>query len=172
MCTLFEHRIILLNINGLQTSRQLTHRVIHINCGEFYLALTQCLYPNYLSKSIAYFMTIAVYGIPNCDTVRKARKWLDSRAIHYQFHDVREQPVAAEAIEAWLLQLGLDQVINKRSTAWRQLTNQQQQVADNDAAITLLQEFPTLMKRPLLAVDDKFWVGFNEAQWQQALGVQ
>src|SRR5690554_4353255 len=117
-------------------------------------------------------MTITVYGIPNCDTVRKARKWLAKKAIQHQFHDVREQPVAAPIIEAWLQQLGIDQVINKRSTAWRQLNDSQQQVADTAAAVDLLQEYPTLMKRPLLAVNDRFFVGFNESIWQQATGAQ
>lgn len=114
-------------------------------------------------------MSITVYGIPNCDTVRKARKWLEQQSITFDFHDVRAQPVPAATIMEWLEQLGSDKVINKRSTAWRELDSAQQQIATNDDAVQLLQQHPTLMKRPLLDCHGALYAGFNDKQWLAAL---
>ncbi|WP_417658160.1 Spx/MgsR family RNA polymerase-binding regulatory protein [Pseudidiomarina sp.] len=114
-------------------------------------------------------MTIAVYGIPNCDTVRKARKWLEQQHVDFTFHDVRATPVPPETLFAWLAQLGQDTVINKRSTAWRQFSETEQQISNADQAVALLQQHPTLMKRPLLDVHGQFIAGFNETKWQHAL---
>jgi len=117
-------------------------------------------------------MTTVVYGIPNCDTVRKARKWLDQVGQEYTFHDVRAEPVKPATIAAWLEQLGIEQVVNKRSTAWRQLAPKQQQLATIADAVQLLQQHPTLMKRPLLAVQQKFIAGFKQAEWQSLISEQ
>ena len=114
-------------------------------------------------------MTIIVYGIPNCDTVRKARKWLEQQAIDYQFHDVRAEPVPATTIDAWINTLGIDTVINKRSTAWRALSTAEQQLTTPAQAVALLQQHPTLMKRPLLTAGEQMVAGFQPEQWQQAL---
>ncbi|PHR65905.1 arsenate reductase [Pseudidiomarina marina] len=114
-------------------------------------------------------MSITVYGIPNCDTVRKARKWLEQQQVTFHFHDVRAEPVPTSTIAVWLEQLGSDTVINKRSTAWRQLSAEQQQIATNEDAVRLLQEHPTLMKRPLLDCHGTLSAGFNEKLWQSAL---
>ncbi|WP_417689478.1 arsenate reductase [Pseudidiomarina sp.] len=116
-------------------------------------------------------MTATIYGIPNCDTVRKARKFLDKHGVDYDFHDVREQPLHAETLTRWLQQVDRDTLINKRSTSWRELSDDEQQLADDGVAIELLQRYPTLMKRPVLAYQEKLLVGFKEAQWQQVLEV-
>lgn len=114
-------------------------------------------------------MSITVYGIPNCDTVRKARKWLEQHQVTFHFHDVRAEPVPASTIAGWLEQLGGDTVINKRSTAWRQLSAEQKQLATNEDAVRLLQGHPTLMKRPLLDCRGTFSAGFNDKQWLSLL---
>lgn len=119
-------------------------------------------------------MQVTIYGIPNCDTVRKARTWLElvakqRPALNVEFHDVRNQPVSADTIAQWLSQLGPETVINKRSTSWRQLSAEQQQIATEEHALALLQQHPTLMKRPLLAVNGQFLAGFVASQWQQLL---
>ncbi|RZQ57035.1 arsenate reductase [Pseudidiomarina tainanensis] len=114
-------------------------------------------------------MSIKVYGIPNCDTVRKARKWLEQQSVPFDFHDVRAEPVQPTIIQAWLEQLGVEKVINKRSTAWRELSAAQQHIASNADAIKLLQQHPTLMKRPLLDCHGTLCAGFNDKQWQAAL---
>lgn len=110
-----------------------------------------------------------VYGIPNCDTVRKARKWLAQHNVDYTFHDIRATPVSATVITQWLQQLGADVVINKRSTAWRQLSVSEQAASTNDEFVSLLQHYPTLMKRPLLVAGSNYCAGYNEAQWRNAL---
>lgn len=110
---------------------------------------------------------ITVYGISHCDSVKKARKWLDSHQLDYLFRDVRKQPLSVNEIEQWLLQLPPEQLLNKRSTSWRQLTLQQQQLTDNQAVAKLIAEQPTLFKRPLVQDEQGIQVGFNEKLWQQ-----
>ncbi|RUO62175.1 Spx/MgsR family RNA polymerase-binding regulatory protein [Pseudidiomarina insulisalsae] len=114
-------------------------------------------------------MTVKLYGIPNCDTVRKARRFLEQHDVNYDFQNVREQLLHAETLTLWLQKVDRDTLINKRSASWRQLTNDERELHDNAAAIELLQRYPTLMKRPVLEVDEHLLVGFDEAQWQQVL---
>lgn len=114
-------------------------------------------------------MTATIYGIPNCDTVRKARRFLEQHQVDYDFHDVREQPLHAETLTEWLQHVDRDTLINKRSTSWRELNDSERELADDGVAIELLQRYPTLMKRPVLTINDNVVVGFKEAQWQQVL---
>ena len=119
-------------------------------------------------------MQATIYGIPNCDTVRKARLWLEQAALQrpqliISFHDVRSQPLSAATLQQWLTQLGRDNLINKRSTSWRQLSALQQQLRSDSEAIALLQQFPTLMKRPLLVINQHYAIGFDSSQWQALL---
>ncbi|CAB0150189.1 Regulatory protein Spx [Pseudidiomarina piscicola] len=114
-------------------------------------------------------MTITVFGIPNCDTVRKARRFLDDHAVDYDFHDVREQPLPLETLQDWVTQVGRDKLINKRSTSWRELSDEEKQLLDDTIAVQLLQRFPTLMKRPVLTREQLTLVGFKSADWQRAL---
>lgn len=114
-------------------------------------------------------MTIIVYGIPNCDTVRKARKWLEQQAIDYHFHDVRADPVTSSTIETWLAALGVDALLNKRSTAWRTLNADQQDLSSTAKVVALLQQHPTLMKRPLLDINGQYTTGFQAETWQQLI---
>lgn len=122
-------------------------------------------------------MQATIYGIPNCDTVRKARNWLEQAAKQYpqlqvQFHDVRSEPLSAATLQHWLAQLGRDKVLNKRSTSWRQLSASEQQVSTDEQALQLLQQYPTLMKRPLLAINQHYCVGFDADQWRTLLDHQ
>lgn len=115
--------------------------------------------------------TATVYGIPNCDTVRKARKWLTEQNIEHQFHDVRSQPLPIETLLHWAEQVGVDTLVNKRSTSWRQLTEAQQQAVDEEL-LALLQDYPTLMKRPVLDTGKQpIQVGFNANKWQEHLSL-
>ncbi|WP_258240491.1 arsenate reductase [Pseudidiomarina homiensis] len=116
-------------------------------------------------------MTATIYGIPNCDTVRKARRFLEQHQVDYDFHDVREQPLPADTLNQWLQQVDRDTLVNKRSTSWRQLSDKERALADDGVAIELLQRYPTLMKRPVLSVDEHIAVGFNETQWRQVMGL-
>lgn len=109
-------------------------------------------------------MTI-LYGIKNCDTVKKARNWLEANNVPYQFHDVRTDGLSQEKVEYWIDQVGIDTLINKRSTTWKTLTPEQQQDLSAPAAITLILENPTLIKRPLVEQGDDVFVGFKDADY-------
>lgn len=100
-----------------------------------------------------------LYGIKNCDTVKKARSWLEQHAIAYQFHDFRTDGLLEAQVTAWHSALG-DALINRRSTTWKQLAETQRKRAET-APVALLVEHPTLIKRPLLNVDETYHVGFK-----------
>jgi arsenate reductase len=107
-------------------------------------------------------MTITLYGIPNCDTVKKARTWLDGRAIAYTFHDFKKLGLPKAAAQAWLKELGADTVINRKGTTWRGLDDAQKQQADSAAgALALITAQPSLVKRPVLDRDGALSVGFT-----------
>ena len=95
---------------------------------------------------------ITLYGISNCDTVKKARKLLDDRRIDYQFHDFRKQGLDARQVNTWLKGLGIDQLINKRSRTWKTLSATQQAALQTAKAADLVLQHPTLIKRPLLEI--------------------
>lgn len=112
-----------------------------------------------------------LYGIKNCDTVRKARKWLDSHQIAYQFHDLREDGLEQQQLTAWLQQLEWQQLFNKRSTSYRQLSDEQKSNLNQETAIALMLAQPTLIKRPVLVTANQIHVGFTPQQYQTVLGV-
>jgi arsenate reductase (glutaredoxin) len=105
-----------------------------------------------------------LYGIKSCDTCRKARKWLGENGKTYQWRDLREQPVDAPRLERWLDELGPGQLINRRSTTWRQLDESTRVKAmDPAAAPSVIARHPTLIKRPVFELADQVIVGFNES---------
>lgn len=116
-------------------------------------------------------MNITLYGIPNCDTVKKARTWLAEQQQPFEFHDFKKQGLSAELVAAWLEQLDWQVLINKKGTTWRALP-EARRAAVNDAAsaLALILEAPTLVKRPLLARAGRYTVGFSPAQYQQIFG--
>ncbi len=103
---------------------------------------------------------ITLYGIKNCDTVKKARRWLDDQGVSYQFHDLRADGLTTEQVSRWLDELGMD-LVNKRSTSWKALdeTTREHMTADNAAPVIL--EHPTLIKRPLLDTGRERRLGFK-----------
>ena len=107
-----------------------------------------------------------LYGISNCDTVRKAKKWLDTNAVNYQFIDFRKNGIAKQDIQNWVDSAGLEKVLNKRGTTWRNLTEAQQNFSTDDEGIQLLAEQPTLIKRPVLEVEERLEIGFNETTYK------
>jgi arsenate reductase len=112
--------------------------------------------------------TVIVCGIPNCDTVKKARDWLASHEIPYVFHDFKKAGVDVALVEAWLPYLGLDVLINRKGTTWRALTDAQKaSVGDTPSAIALMMAQPSLIKRPVLMTGGKAYAGFSEAAYEQ-----
>lgn len=107
---------------------------------------------------------ITLYGIKNCDTVQRARKWLTDNGIEYQFHDFREDGLEGQQLRAWLDELGLA-MVNKRSTSWKALDPATREALAPDTASTLLLAHPTLIKRPLLDTGASRHVGFKSADY-------
>ena len=103
---------------------------------------------------------LTVFGIKQCDTCRKALKWLDGQGIEHQFHDFRVDGLGADLLQNWLDSPYADKLVNRRSTTWRQLSEEQRQF-EGHALVELLLEFPTLIKRPVFVTDSIAAVGFN-----------
>jgi len=103
---------------------------------------------------------LTVYGIKQCDTVRKALKWLDQRGVEYQFQDFRIDGLPTALLQSWLDSDFSDRLVNRRSTTWRQLS-EEQRGSEGDALLKLLLQFPTLIKRPVFVTDQIVAIGFN-----------
>lgn len=115
-------------------------------------------------------MTTTLFGIPNCDTVKKARSWLDQQGVPYRFHDFRSDGLPADALDRWLRSPGWEVLVNRRGTTWRRLDEATRDaVVDAATARAVLQAHPTLIKRPVVE-----WrpgadatVGFDAARWAE-----
>ena len=109
-----------------------------------------------------------VYGIANCDTVKKARKWLDQEQIAFTFVDFKKNPPTESQIDQWVAAAGIDTVLNKRGTTWRKLDDQQKAIKDTQQLIALMCEHPSMIKRPIFEFNGHIVVGFS-ADTQAAL---
>lgn len=116
-------------------------------------------------------MTTTLFGIPNCDTVKKARAWMDTNGVTYRFHDFKRDGVPDAALVRWLKQAGRDTLVNRKGTMWRKLSDAQRDgVVDDTSAARLLTEQPSVIKRPVVEwADGRLTVGFDEAAWGSAL---
>ncbi len=106
-------------------------------------------------------MTITIYGIKTCDTMKKAWTWLDSNGHAYRFHDYRSDGIDAKALRRWVKVVGWEKLLNKASTTFRELADTDKAGLDEEKAITLMLAHPTMIKRPVLDVDGKLTVGFK-----------
>ena len=110
-------------------------------------------------------MTI-MFGIKQCDTVKKAKKWLDKNNIPFQFHDLREDGINQGLLNEWLGTTSIDELVNRKSTTWRTLSeNDKKQLTSSDAVHILLKN-PTLIKRPVIIHNNKMMIGFKENDYQ------
>jgi arsenate reductase (glutaredoxin) len=111
-------------------------------------------------------MAPVVYGITNCDTVKKARAWLAEQGVPYQFHDFKKQGVPADRLDGWMAQVGWDKLLNRKGTSWRKLDAASQNgVQDAAGAKVLMLAYPSVIKRPVVEWSGKTTVGFDPAQW-------
>jgi len=110
-----------------------------------------------------------MYGIRNCDTIKKARAWLEQHSIPYQFHDYKKQGVDRLELTAWVAELGWEQLINKRGTSWRKLDEHQKSIMDDNLAVNTMLDNPSIIKRPLLLIGDRKILGFNQDSYTQEL---
>ena len=102
-----------------------------------------------------------IYGIPNCDSVKKARKWLETKNIEYDFVDVRENTPDASHISHWVTALGAEKMVNKRSTTWKNMSEGERLEAQTGDTVSVLLANPTLIKRPVLEHNEVLDVGFK-----------
>ena len=112
-------------------------------------------------------MDIILFGIKNCDTVKKARRWLNVRQIEYVFHDFRVDGLDIEMIKKFLKQVEWETLLNKRGTTWRKLPENQKNNIDGPKALELMVEHPALIKRPILDHGNKYSIGFSENQYEK-----
>lgn len=112
-------------------------------------------------------MTAILYGIPNCDTVKKARNWLDARGAPYQFHDFKKAGLDAATVESWLGQVGWETLVNRKGTTWRKLPDERKAaIVDAASAQALMLENPSVIKRPVLVTGKTVQVGFTPERYQ------
>lgn len=107
-------------------------------------------------------MTTTLYGIPNCDTVKKARTWLADNSHDFSFHDFKKQGLSRELVAGWLEQLDWETLVNRKGTTWRNLPDERKaQVVDKASALALMLENPSVIKRPVLVGAGPVSVGFS-----------
>ena len=107
-----------------------------------------------------------IFGISNCDTVKKARTWLDKQNVDYQFHDFRRNGLTEKQIKQWLQKVELDLLLNKRSRTWRELSDSDKSNVSESKAIKLMLKQPSLIKRPVLVNGKEITVGFDPKRYQ------
>ncbi|MCG7982628.1 MAG: ArsC family reductase [Candidatus Thiodiazotropha lotti] len=110
---------------------------------------------------------VKMYGIPNCDTIKKARRWLDEHGVAYEFYDYKKAGVDEAMLTAWTGQLGWESLLNKRSTTWRQLDETAKADLDERQAIQIMLAHPSIIKRPLLDDGEQLHLGFKADQYAQ-----
>lgn len=114
-------------------------------------------------------MTLTLYGIPNCDTVKKARTWLDAQGIGYTFHDYKKAGADAAKLAAWCEAAGWDKVLNRAGTTFRKLPDADKADLDQAKAVAVMAANPSCIKRPIIEHPGGLLVGFKEADWAAAL---
>jgi arsenate reductase len=111
---------------------------------------------------------LVVYGIPNCDQVKKARRWFDAAQCSYRFHDLRREGISSEHIGRWLRSYSWTTLVNQKGTTWRNL-DAGDRPADEASAVAAMLAHPTLIKRPVIEKGDEVVVGFAEARYAELL---
>lgn len=106
-----------------------------------------------------------IYGIKNCDTVKKARKWLDEHGVDYEFHDFKRDGLDGEMLSHWEQALGWEALLNRRGTTWRKLPEEVRDTISAQSAHEIMLENPSIIKRPVVERGDEKRVGFNADEW-------
>lgn len=115
-------------------------------------------------------MAITMYGIRNCDTVKKARAWLESRGIEYRFHDYKAAGVDRSRLERWSAAVGWEALLNRAGTTYRRLPEADKRDLDEKRALDLMVAQPSIIKRPVLETDGTLLVGFRPESYAGSLG--
>ena len=126
-----------------------------------------------MSANASVTVNMTIYGIPNCNTVKKARLWLSAQGLAFTFHDVKKQPLERATVAAWLQQVPRDVLVNRKGTTWRALPDERKAaIVDDDSALELMLELPSIIKRPVLHLGQQFHAGFSDAQYRQIFTIQ
>jgi arsenate reductase len=113
-----------------------------------------------------------LYGIKNCDTIKKARRWLADNDIEYRFHDVRSDGISRSDLQRWMKILDWDKLLNRRGTTWRKLPESVRDNISKASAIAVMLENPAIIKRPVLEHDCAFYLGFSADSYQTIFEIQ
>lgn len=113
---------------------------------------------------------ITIHGIKSCDTMKKARTWLDERGIEYRFHDYKSVGVSPDLLRAWIGKVGWEVLLNRSGTTFRALPEAARQDLDADKAVALMTAQPSMIKRPVLDVDGRLLVGFKPDEYARVFG--
>jgi arsenate reductase (glutaredoxin) len=116
-------------------------------------------------------MSVTLYGIPNCDTVKKARNWLDANNIAYAFHDYKKAGADAAQLKTWCAAMGWETILNRAGTTFKKLPDDAKTGLDQAKAIALMLDQPSMIKRPVVERAGGILVGFKPAEWEAAFGV-
>lgn len=108
---------------------------------------------------------IILYGIPNCDSIKKARKWLKDNDVDYNFHDYKKQGVPEKQLRSWVKQVGWETLLNKRGTTWRKLDEATKSSVDEASAIQIMLQNASIIKRPILVQEKDILVGFKAEEY-------
>ncbi|MBL7005225.1 MAG: ArsC family reductase [Gammaproteobacteria bacterium] len=111
-------------------------------------------------------MTI-LYAIPNCNTVKKARTWLEENNIEYDFHNYKKQGIDESSLKQWVAEFGWETIINRKGMTWRKLDEDTRNNMNSEKAIAIMLENQSIIKRPLIIHNDRKILGFNEAEYQE-----
>jgi arsenate reductase (glutaredoxin) len=111
---------------------------------------------------------MVLYGIPNCDTVKKARLWLDGKGIGHSFHDYKKAGITAEKLDRWCAKVGWEKILNRAGTTFKKLPEDHKAGLNQAKAIVLMLAQPSMIKRPIVERGDDLLVGFNLAEWEAA----
>jgi Spx/MgsR family transcriptional regulator len=112
-------------------------------------------------------VTVTLYGIKNCDTIKKARKWLEQNSVEFRFHDFRVDGIDKKLIDTWIKQIDWQILLNTRGTTWRKLPEAEREGINKAFAVKLMLEQPAIIKRPVLSVNNEFHVGFKEQEYEE-----
>ena len=113
---------------------------------------------------------VTIYGIKNCDTMKKARAWLDARGVAYAFHDYKTAGIERGMLEDWVREVGWETLLNRTGTTFRKLAEKATDGLTERNAIALMLDQPSMIKRPVLDVGDRLFVGFKPELYERALG--
>jgi arsenate reductase len=115
-------------------------------------------------------VTTVIYGIKNCDTMKKARAWLDARGVEYAFHDYKLSGIDRGRLQTWCAEAGWETVLNRAGTTFRKLSDDEKADLNERKAIQLMLAQPSMIKRPVLEIGERLLVGFKPDEYAKALG--